>query len=255
MRGLRAAQRTAGGALVQRAARQPPLQRCASASSASSSTSTSTSGGGDGTAASDAATRAAMEAALACILPRYFERSPTAARLVQRTLPALGASGAPAHDHLAFRSFGAPGLGLAALAGFFGALGYTRREAIAFPRKHLTATWLSPPPGLYEALPRIFISEVAPAALSPAAAAVVGRAAADAAGLSAAQLAACVLGGEAPWGPPTAAEYETLLAESEYAAWCAPHVFMFFVFNSAVHLAATTSSAAERPADLSTPPL
>jgi len=123
------------------------------------------------------------------------------------------------NDHVALRTYDAPGLGIAALARPFEALGWRPRDRYRFTDKHLQARyWQHDDP----TLPKVFISELILAELSPAAqaaiAALVGQLPADFAARP-----------DLPWaGRPwrlTHATYRELLAESEYAAWVAAFGF------------------------------
>lgn len=123
------------------------------------------------------------------------------------------------NDHIALRSYGAPGIGMAALARPFEARGWHPRERYRLAGSHLRARyWQHDDP----ALPKVFISELVLEELSPSAQVLVRR-----------------LVGQLPpgfaerddlaWaGRPWClrlAEYQTLLAESDYAAWVAAFGF------------------------------
>ena len=126
--------------------------------------------------------------------------------------------GGGAGDHFALRSFAAEGCGIDAAAKPLEALGYERRERLAFPGKHLQAHWFSPPGGPGRGLPRVFISELEVNRLSTAAQAVLRRYLARAAGCPGGPLLWSAAGA-LPWGAVDFADYEALAAESEYAAW------------------------------------
>jgi len=138
------------------------------------------------------------------------------------------------NDHIALRTYGAAGIGIDALARPFEAAGWAVADArYRFDDKHLVARyWKHPDP----ALPKVFISELVVAELSPAAQQIVGA--------LVAQLPAGF--GERPdlpWaGRPwrvTYAQYAELLAESEYAAWVA--AFGFRVNHFTVDVNALTT--------------
>lgn len=123
------------------------------------------------------------------------------------------------NDHVALRTYAAPGIELAALARPFEQLGWQPRDRYRFEDKHLRAQyWQHPDPEL----PKVFISELVLEELSPAAQARIG-------GLLAqlppgfGERADLPYAGR-PW-QVTHAEYEALLAESEYAAWVAAFGF------------------------------
>lgn len=168
-----------------------------------------------------------FHACLKTILDRYWATSPTAQRVVDVLYAAPGGFGADqiAHDHLAFRTFGVPGLGIDSLGGALEAFGYTRQDASVFPNKKLTATWYAPPavapggPPAYELLPRIFVSQIEVGKLSPGAQSVILRYTSGLSEFTPVAAWSAALSGALPWGPPEAADYEALLGESEYAAW------------------------------------
>jgi hypothetical protein len=140
------------------------------------------------------------------------------------------------NDHVALRTYDVPGIGIGALARPFEALGWQPRDSYRFDDKKLVARyWQHPDP----ALPKIFISELCVAELSAAANQIIDR------------LVAQLPGGplqfgerpDLPWsGRPwqlRRAEYESLLFESEYAAWVAAFGFRVNHFTVAVNTLTT----------------
>jgi hypothetical protein len=123
------------------------------------------------------------------------------------------------NDHVALRTYGAPGIGIDALARSFEALGWRPRERYRFRDAHLRARyWQHDDP----TLPKVLLSELVLGELSPGAQAVID-----------ALLAQLPPGfGERedlawagrPWSV-TYAAYLALLAESEYAGWVAAFGF------------------------------
>lgn len=138
------------------------------------------------------------------------------------------------NDHVALRTYGSPGIGLDALARPFEAAGWVRADDhYRFDDKHLVARyWKHPDP----ALPKVFISELVLAELSPAAQQVI-------AGLVSQLPPGFGERPDLPWaGRPwqvTHAQYSALLAESEYAAWVA--AFGFRVNHFTVDVNALTT--------------
>ena len=139
-----------------------------------------------------------------------------------------------ANDHVALRTYGVPGLGLAALAAPFEAHGWVMQpDRYRFDDKKLVARyWRHAEPGL----PKVFVSELCVDELSPTARAIIARLVAQLpAGFGARP--------GLPWaGRPwqcTRADYETLLAESEYAAWVAAFGFRVNHFTVDVNALAT----------------
>jgi hypothetical protein len=137
------------------------------------------------------------------------------------------------NDHVALRTFAMPGIGLAALARPFEALGWQRRDRYRFDDKHLVAYyWQHPDP----ALPKVFISELCVAELSPGTQQIVDI-----------LVRQIPLGfsdrTDLPWAgrpwPVRHTEYTTLLLESEYAAWVA--AFGFRVNHFTVDVNALTT--------------
>lgn len=134
------------------------------------------------------------------------------------------------NDHVAFRTFNLAPISLAHLEPLLLAMGYRRYAPYDFPDKHLSAWSYTAPDS---ALPRIFFSELDVAALSPTNAAVVTRLVAA---VSPQQVkTADVFWAGRLWPMPSWAEYQSLLAESEYAAWVAAIGLRANHFTMAVH--------------------
>ncbi len=119
------------------------------------------------------------------------------------------------NDHVAFRSLGRPGGGIALFRRVFEPLGWRPAGAYSFPDARLDAIYLAHPEGL----PRVFLSELRATELSPAAQALLARLPADPepppAGAPPEALAAWFA---AP-PPPSAAALLALEKESQYGAW------------------------------------
>jgi len=117
------------------------------------------------------------------------------------------------NDHVALRTYGRAGIGLDAMARPFLARGWEPRDDYRFADKHLRARYFQHPDAT---LPKVFVSELVVEELSAGAGAVIDA--------LVAQLPAGF--GERddlpyagrPWRIDHAT-YETLLGESEYAAW------------------------------------
>jgi len=146
----------------------------------------------------------------------YVATTPQAAR-IHRLLAARGER--IRNDHVALRTFGVEGIGIEALAKPFEDRGWRARERYRFAAKHLVAQyWQHDDPSL----PKVFISELVMAEMSSV---VRERIASLVAQLPAG------FGGRAdlpyagrPW-EISHADYLTLLADSEYAAWVAAFGF------------------------------
>jgi hypothetical protein len=147
---------------------------------------------------------------------RYVAKAPQA-EAIRRVLAGRGEI--LCTDHVALRSFALPGLGTAALARPFEALGWRPRERYEFPGGLRAQAWRHTDP----ALPRILISELAIDALSPRAQAVIR-------GLIRQLPARFGERDDLAWaGRPWRvrhAEYQVLRAESAYAAWVAAFGFL-----------------------------
>jgi hypothetical protein len=134
------------------------------------------------------------------------------------------------NDHIALRTYALPGIGMTALATPFELAGWHEQpDHYEFADKKLDARyWQHPDP----ALPKVFISELRVSELSPVAQQIV-------AGFARQLPAGFGLRPDLPWaGRPwtvTRADYEALLAESEYAAWVAAFGFRVNHFTVSVN--------------------
>lgn len=141
----------------------------------------------------------------------YLHFAPSAAKV-----HAVLGGGAPiVNDHIALRTFNTPELGLDALEPLILGLGYTFGEHYRFAAKKLKARHYEHPD---PAVPKIFISELLLEECSPTLQAIVS-------GLLAQMPAKApddpaFLASGRPWDL-SFADYETLIAESEYAGWLA----------------------------------
>jgi hypothetical protein len=161
---------------------------------------------------------------LATLWRDYVATTPQAER-IHRLLSERGES--VRNDHVALRTFNLPRIGLAQLAAPFEALGWELLpDRYRFPDKKLDARyWRHPDP----VLPKVFISELRVEELSPGGNQIVHQ--------LVSQLPADF--GLLPWSgrpwPLRRAEYESLLIESEYAAWVAAFGFRVNHFTVAVN--------------------
>jgi hypothetical protein len=162
----------------------------------------------------------------------YVAITPLAAR-VHELLAARGET--IVNDHIALRTFAAPGVGVDAMARPFEALGWERRDTYRFDDKHLNARyWQHPDPDL----PKIFISELC-----------IDELPADAQAAIRSLLAQLPAGFDPhragrPW-TITHDTYGALLAHSEYAAWMAAFGFRVNHFTVDIGRLKTISSLAE----------
>ena len=181
-----------------------------------------------------------LQAVLAGLMRRYQARVPDVARVLQ-VMTAAGLiehAGAVENDHIAFRTMGVPHLGIASLERIFLHYGYTRHDRYNFPAKKLTAYWYRPPQPHF---PRIFISELRVPELSPQAQAIitsytdeVQHDPVDDLDLDDGHAVDAFLH-QPLWRTPTWADYQTLLRESEFAAWVIYNRYYLNHFTVTVH--------------------
>lgn len=142
------------------------------------------------------------------------------------------------NDHIAFRTLGVEHLGIQSLEKIFLHYGYTKRNYYNFPEKKLDAYWYAPPSEQY---PRIFISELRVKDLSAPAQQIihsytseVKKDPVDDIDLDNGQAVDAFLH-SALWRMPTLQDYQTLAAESEYAAWVIYNRYYLNHFTVSVH--------------------
>ena len=171
---------------------------------------------------------------------RYSERVPDVQKVFDAMLDA-GVIASPneiENDHIAFRTMGVPNLGLASFEKIFEHYGYTKRDEYNFTEKKLTAYWYAPPEPHF---PRIFASELRVNELSDQAQRIIHRYTdivtsdpVDALDLNDADAVDQFLH-QPLWETPTLADYKTLMAESEYAAWVIYNRYYLNHFTISVH--------------------
>ncbi|KAK9840541.1 hypothetical protein WJX81_000400 [Elliptochloris bilobata] len=172
-----------------------------------------------------------MNSYLRKLLFRYTDTSPTAATILMM-LEGLESPGSPIpFDHIAFRTYGMEGQGIASLASFLETFGYADAgDELAFPNKKLRARWMRKP-----GMPRVFLSEIKVEELSEGAQAIIQRYAGAMGALAGAHAGMCSATGMLPWAHPTLHEYEDLAGESEYAAWVLVNGYTLNHMTVAVH--------------------
>ncbi|GAB4022498.1 2-oxoadipate dioxygenase/decarboxylase family protein [Spirosoma koreense] len=181
-----------------------------------------------------------LDAVLGGLMRRYSERVPD----VQKVIDAMITEGIIAdpteieNDHIAFRTMGVPNLGIASFEKIFRHYGYEKRDEYNFTGKKLTAYWYSPPEPHF---PRIFASELRVHELSDTAQQLIHRYTdtvtsdpVDALDLDDADAVDRFLH-QPLWTTPTLAGYQTLLNESEYAAWVIYNRYYLNHFTISVH--------------------
>lgn len=142
------------------------------------------------------------------------------------------------NDHIAFRTLGVRHLGIASFEKIFLHHGYKKMAYYQFPEKKLNAYWYAPP---IDRLPRIFISELRVLDLSEKAQEIIQKytdqVTADP--VDHLDLDNLEVVGEffhkPLWSLPTLQDYQTLLEESEYAAWVIYNRYYLNHYTISVH--------------------
>ncbi|NUQ82578.1 MAG: DUF1338 domain-containing protein [Bacteroidetes bacterium] len=164
----------------------------------------------------------------------YSTRNPIANQ-IHALLEARGES--VVNDHVAFRTFNTPSIGLAKLAQPFLNLGYEEKDPYHFPEKKLFARHYDHPSGAY---PKVFISELLVEEFSADFQKVIE--------LLVKQVPPSVVKSAdfpiagIPWKMIDSDTYEFLRKESEYAAWMAVNGFRANHFTVSVNRLKTFSS-------------
>jgi hypothetical protein len=181
-----------------------------------------------------------LDVVLGGLMRRYSERVPDVQNVLNAMLEEgiIQSPGEVENDHIAFRTMGVPNLGIASFEKIFLHYGYEKRDEYNFIEKKLTAYWYSPPEPQY---PRIFASELRVNELSDEAQRIIHRYTdsvtsdpVDALNLDDAEAVDRFLH-QPLWTTPTLADYQKLLAESEYAAWVIYNRYYLNHFTISVH--------------------
>ncbi|AXY73269.1 DUF1338 domain-containing protein [Paraflavitalea soli] len=181
-----------------------------------------------------------LEKVLSGLMQRYQQRVPDVAAIIKAMIKAgiIAREQDIENDHIAFRTLGVPHLGIASLEKIFLYYGYQKRDYYYFKEKKLNAYWYAPP---VAGLPRIFVSELRVADLSPQARQIihhytdkVSSDPVDAINLDDAVAVDHYLHSSS-WELPTLADYEAMAAESEYAAWAIYNRYYLNHYTLSVH--------------------
>ncbi|GAB3994012.1 DUF1338 domain-containing protein [Spirosoma daeguense] len=181
-----------------------------------------------------------LDAVLSGLMRRYSERVPDVKNVIDAMLESSVVQSADEieNDHIAFRTMGVPNLGIASFEKIFLHYGYEKRDEYNFTEKKLTAYWYSPPEPHY---PRIFASELRVNELSEDAQRIIHRYTdtvtsdpVDALNLDDANAVDQFLH-QPLWKTPSLYDYQTLLKESEYAAWVIYNRYYLNHFTISVH--------------------
>lgn len=142
------------------------------------------------------------------------------------------------NDHVAFRTLGVPHLGIASFEKIFLAYGYEKRDYFHFEGKKLNAYWFSPPSPEF---PRIFVSELRVWDLPEHIQNIILKYTqniqvdpVDALNLQDGEAVDAFLH-QPLWDLPTWEDFETLQAESEYAAWVIYNRYYLNHYTISVH--------------------
>lgn len=183
-----------------------------------------------------------LDTVLNGLMRRYSERVPDVQRIINAMIDE-GIINSPdeiENDHIAFRTMGVPHLGLASFEKIFLHYGYEKRDPYNFAEKKLSAYWYAPPADGRN-LPRIFASELRVHELSEQAQQIIHSYTdavtsdpVDALNLDDAAAVDQFLH-QSLWALPTLTDYQTLLAESEYAAWVIYNRYYLNHFTISVH--------------------
>ncbi|WP_138482304.1 DUF1338 domain-containing protein [Dyadobacter bucti] len=174
------------------------------------------------------------------LMSRYKERVPDVSKIIN----AMVSDGIIENierienDHIAFRTMGVPNLGIKSFEKIFIHYGYKKRDHYFFEGKKLDAWWYSPP---RESDPRIFVSELRVGDLSEESQRII-RSYTDEVTSDPVDsldldngLAVDAFLHKPLWRTPTVADYQTLLKESEYAAWVIYNRYYLNHFTISVH--------------------
>lgn len=173
-------------------------------------------------------------------MSRYQERVPDVSAVIAAMVRngLIGKAEDIENDHIAFRTMGVPQLGVQSLEKIFLHYGYTKMDHYYFASKKLDAWWYAPPLPKY---PRIFISELRVKDLSRQAQDIItsytNEVKTDPVTLLDLDDSKAVdtFLHSGLWRTPTLADFQTLAAESEYAAWVIYNRYYLNHFTVSVH--------------------
>jgi len=170
--------------------------------------------------------KSALTLVLDGLMRRYKQRVPDVSTIIAAMIEKglINQDSDIINDHIAFRTMGVPNLGIASLEKIFLAYGYEKRDYYYFEQKKLDAYWYSPPSDIPN-LPRVFISECRVGEFSKAVQDIIYK--------YTNQITSDPLNyidlldghivdkflHSGLWPVPTWEEFQTVLAESEYASW------------------------------------
>jgi hypothetical protein len=184
--------------------------------------------------------KSTLDTILNGLFKTYFERVPDVKKITNAMIKKGWVSSQEdiINDHVAFRTLGVKNLGIASFEKIFLAHGYQKKEFYSFEAKKLNAYWYAPP---NENQPRIFISELRVEELSKEAQDIIYKYTenittdpVDLLDLNTPKQVVEFF--EKPlWKLPTLSDYNTLLNESEYAAWVLYNRYYLNHYTISVH--------------------
>ena len=169
---------------------------------------------------------ATLNTVLTGLMTQYSNRVPAVSKIISEmiTKNIISNQNDIINDHIAFRTFAHPCLGIQSLEKIFTYYGYEKRDFYEFKTKKLNAYWFSPPKNSIN-LPRLFISECKINELSNSTQTIISNylnvITTDPVtnlnlndGYDVDKFLHTSL-----WEQPSWQDYQAVLAESEYAAW------------------------------------
>jgi hypothetical protein len=181
-----------------------------------------------------------LDVVLDGLMRRYSDRVPDVRKIITSMQEAgiIGDATDIENDHIAFRTMGVPQLGVQSFEKIFIHYGYQKQEYYYFEGKKLDAWWYSPP---RETDPRIFVSELRVGDLSEESQRII-KSYTDEVTTDPADSLDLDNGKEVDqflhkplWRTPSLTDYQTLLKESEYAAWVIYNRYYLNHFTISVH--------------------
>jgi hypothetical protein len=183
-----------------------------------------------------------LDIVLAGLMTQYSNRVPDVSKIISAMINKniINSQTDIINDHIAFRTFAHPYLGIRSLEKIFSYYGYKKRDFYEFKTKKLNAYWFSPPKESIN-LPRLFISECKLTELSKPTQEIINSYLktltsdpVDKLDLNNGHDVDSFLH-TSLWHQPTWEDYQAVLAESEYAAWVLYNRYYLNHFTITIH--------------------